>query len=326
RGALPCDAVRGVRCRDILLCMAQIRTPQGVTLEYETFGSSAERPLLAVMGYGSQLISWPREFCERLAAGGRFVIAFDNRDCGLSSKLDGEGAETSAVIAAASAGDFEKARELAPYTLSDMSDDGFGLLTALGIEQAHVVGVSMGGMIAQTMAIEHRERLLTLTSVMSTTGESQFGRSTPEAQQALLTPPPSDRAGYVEAAKRTLIWRSKKYPELEEARQLAGESYDRCYCPEGASRQLAAMIASGSRAEGLGQLEVPTLVVHGLDDTLIAPSGGERTAELVPGARLLLIENMGHDRPRPLWPEICEAILEHTAEQTAERAASGSAS
>ncbi|MGD1056163.1 MAG: alpha/beta hydrolase [Solirubrobacteraceae bacterium] len=294
--------------------MSQITTPQGIALEYETFGSSEDPPLLLVMGYGSQLITWPRAFCERLAAGGRFVIAFDNRDCGLSSKLDSQGAEVSLVIAAASAGDFEKARELAAYTLSDMSDDGFALLSALGIDRAHVVGVSMGGMIAQTMAIEHPERLLTLTSIMSTTGESGFGRSTPEARQALLTPPPSDRAGYVEAAARMLIWRSKKYPELDSARQLAGESYDRCYYPEGSSRQLAAMIASGSRAEGLRQLQVPTLVIHGLDDTLIAPSGGERTAELVPGARLLLVEDMGHDRPEPLWPQLSGAILEHTAE------------
>ncbi len=297
--------------------MPQITTPQGIALEYETFGSSEDPPLLLVMGYGSQLITWPRGFCERLAAGGRFVIAFDNRDCGLSSKLDGQGAEVSLVIAAVSAGDFEGARELAAYTLSDMSDDGFALLSGLGIERAHVVGVSMGGMIAQTMAIEHPERLLTLVSIMSTTGESQFGRSTPEAQQALLTPPPSDRAGYVDAAARMLIWRSKKYPELDSARQLAGESYDRCYYPEGASRQLAAMVSSGSRAEGLRQLDVPTLVIHGLDDTLIAPSGGERTAELVPGASLLLVEDMGHDRPEPLWPQLSGAILEHTAGRTA---------
>jgi pimeloyl-ACP methyl ester carboxylesterase len=292
--------------------MPQAVTSHGVTLEYETFGSSEDAPLLLVMGYGSQLITWPRAFCERLAEGGRFVIVFDNRDCGLSSKLDGQGAEVALVIAAVSAGDFEQARQLAAYTLSDMSDDGFALLTALGIDRAHVVGVSMGGMIAQTMAIEHPDRLLTLTSIMSTTGESAFGRSTTEAQQALLTPPPADRAGYVDAAARTLIWRSKKYPELDSARRLAGESYDRCYYPEGASRQLAAMIASGSRAEGLRQLQVPTLVIHGLDDTLIAPSGGERTAELVPDARLLLVDDMGHDRPEPLWPQLSGAILEHT--------------
>jgi len=171
----------------------------------------------------------------------------------------------------------------------------------------------MGGMIAQTMAIEHPERLLTLTSMMSTTGEPGYGRSTPEAQQALLTPAPADREGYIEAAARSLVWRSRRYPEPAGVRELAAESFDRCYSPDGASRQLAAMIASGSRAEALRHLSVPTLVIHGLDDTLIAPSGGERTAELVPGARLELLPDMGHDRPRPLWPGIAGHILEHTA-------------
>jgi len=293
--------------------MPQITTPHAVTLEYETHGSPADPPLLLVMGFGAQLIAWPQAFRERLAAGGRFVISFDNRDCGLSSKLDGQGAELGSIIAAASAGDFERARALAAYTLSAMSDDGFALLTALGIERAHVVGSSMGGMIAQTMAIEHPERLLTLTSMMSTTGEREYGQSSPEARRALLTPPPADRAGFVDAVERSLIWRSKKYPELAGARELAGESYDRCYCPGGVTRQMAAMIASGSRAEQLRHVKVPTLVIHGLDDTLIAPSGGERTAALIPGADLLLFEDMGHDRPAPLWPQICGAILEHTS-------------
>jgi pimeloyl-ACP methyl ester carboxylesterase len=295
--------------------MAQISTPQGITLEYETAGSPADPPLLLVMGFGAQLIAWPRAFCERLADGGRFVVSFDNRDCGLSSKLDGQGMDLASVIAAASAGDFDRARALAAYTLSEMSDDGLALLTALDVERAHVVGASMGGMIAQTMAIEHPERLLTLTSMMSTTGEPEYGQSTPEAVQALLTPAPADRAGYVDAAESSLIWRSKKYPDLAGVRELAGESYDRCYCPAGVTRQLAAMIASGSRADALRRLQVPTLVVHGLDDTLIAPSGGERTAALIPDARLLLLEDMGHDRPEPLWPQISDALLEHTDQQ-----------
>jgi pimeloyl-ACP methyl ester carboxylesterase len=292
--------------------MPQVTTPQGVTLEYETAGSPDDPPVLLVMGFGAQLIAWPRAFCERLAAGGRFVISFDNRDCGLSSKLDGRGADVASIAAAASAGDFEQARALAAYTLSDMSDDGLALLDALGIERAHVLGTSMGGMIAQTMAIEHPQRLVTLTSMMSTTGEREFGQPTPEAGRAILEPSPADRAGYVAAAERALIWRSKKYTDLADVRQLAGESYDRCYYPEGVTRQLGAMIASGSRAEGLRLVHTPTLVIHGLDDTLIAPSGGERTAALISGARLLLIEDMGHDRPEPLWPQICGAILEHT--------------
>jgi pimeloyl-ACP methyl ester carboxylesterase len=293
--------------------MARITTENGIGLEYETFGLPGDPPILLVMGFTAQLITWPRGFCERLAAGRRFVIAFDNRDCGLSDKLDGQAAALDAVGAAASTGDFTTARRLAPYTLSDLADDAFGLLTGLGIERAHVVGASMGGMIAQTMAIEHPERLLTLTSMMSTTGEPEYGQSSPEALSALLEPGPPDRAGYIASAEKWLIWRSQRYPDLAGAHAIAAESYDRSYYPEGASRQLAAIIASGSRADGLARLELPTLVIHGLDDTLIAPSGGERTAALVAGARLELIDDMGHDRPEPLWPEICGAILDHTA-------------
>jgi len=297
--------------------MPQITTPEGITLEYDTFGSASDPALLLVMGFGAQMIAWPRALCERLAAAGRFVIRFDNRDCGLSSKLDGQAADVSAILAAASAGELDRARALAPYTLGAMAADGFALLTALGVERAHLVGSSMGGMIAQTMAIEEPARVLSLTSMMSTTGEPEYGRSTPEASTALLTPAPADREGYIDAAERSVIWRSKRYPELARARELAAQSYDRCHQPEGVARQLAAMLASGPRADGLRRLRVPTLVIHGLDDTLIAPSGGERTAALVPGAQLLLLEDMGHDRPVALWPAICDAILEHTGSHAA---------
>jgi len=157
-----------------------------------------------------------------------------------------------------------------------------------------------------------RERVLTLTSLMSTTGEPDYGQSTPETLEALLTPTPDDREGYIEASKNWLGWRSKRWPDAEFVRQLAADSYDRCHYPQGANRQLAAMVASGSRADGLRRLTTPTLVIHGLDDTLIAPSGGERTAELVPGARLILVADMGHDRPLPLWEQLTGAILEHT--------------
>jgi pimeloyl-ACP methyl ester carboxylesterase len=293
--------------------MPQAMTREGVSLAFETYGSPTDPPVLMVMGFGTQLIGWPRGFCRRLASGGRFVISFDNRDCGLSTKFDGQGAPLEQIIAGASAGDFVQARDLAAYTLNDMAADGFGLLSALGIKQAHVVGTSMGGMIAQTMAIEHPEHVLTLTSMMSSTGEEEYGQSEPEALRALLTPAPGDRDGYVNAAESWLVWRSKRYPDLAGARALAAESYDRCYYPQGVTRQLAAMIASGSRAEQLRELRVPTLVIHGRDDTLITPSGGRRTAALIPGARHLLLDDMGHDRPEPLWPVICQAILEHTA-------------
>jgi pimeloyl-ACP methyl ester carboxylesterase len=294
--------------------MTQVTIGSEIALEYETYGDRRDPPVLLVMGFGTQLIGWPRPFSEHLAAGGRYVIAFDNRDTGLSERFPDRPTQLDEVMAAAFSGDFATARSLAPYTLSDMAGDALGLLSALGIERAHVLGASMGGFIAQTMAIEHPERLLSLTSMMSSTGEADYGQAAPESLAALLEPSPTEREAYIDGSQRWLLWHSKRFPEVEETRRGAAESFDRGLNPAGTTRQLAAMIASGPRAEELTRLEVPTLVIHGLDDTLIAPSGGERTAELVPGARLVLVPDMGHDRPRPLWDEICSPIWEHTAE------------
>jgi pimeloyl-ACP methyl ester carboxylesterase len=293
--------------------MPTLTTPAGIDLAYETVGSPADPPLLLVPGYGTQLIAWPRGFSELLAAGGRFVIEYDNRDSGLSSKLDGVEVDIGALVAAAEAEDAPRVAALAPYTLSDLAGDATALLDGLGIDRAHVLGASMGGMIAQQFAIERPERAISLTSMMSTTGEPDVGQPTQEAVEALLTPSPTERAPYVEAsAAKGLIWASRRYGDRARLEALAGESFDRCFYPQGVGRQLGAILATGSRADGLRALDVPTLVIHGTDDTLIAPDGGERTAELVPGARLLLIEDMGHDRPEPLWPVLTEAILEHT--------------
>ncbi|MFC8714976.1 alpha/beta fold hydrolase [Streptomyces sp. NPDC057197] len=284
----------------------------GVSLAYETFGDPGDPPVLLVMGFGAQMLAWHEDFCRALADRGRHVIRYDNRDCGLSTKFEEHPVDMGEFIAAVSSGDIPAALAMVPYRLLDMADDGFGLLTALGVERAHVVGASMGGMIAQTMALSCPERVLTLTSMMSSTGESAYGQAAPEAQAVLFRPRPADREGYIAAAEEELVWASKRYGDAAVLRELAADSYDRAYCPAGIGRQLGAMILSGSRADALRELRVPTLVIHGLDDTLIDPSGGRRTADLVPGAELLLIPDMGHDRPRELWPELIDALVAHS--------------
>jgi pimeloyl-ACP methyl ester carboxylesterase len=293
--------------------MPTTTTADGIEIYYETVGSPADPPLLMVMGYGSQLIAWPPPFVEQLAAGGRFAIVLDNRDSGLSSKLDDAEVDLGALVAAAEAGDAERVLELAAYTLSDLGDDCIAVLDDLGLDRAHVLGVSMGGMIVQQLAIEHPERLLSLISMSSTTGEPDYGGSTPEALEELLKPSPAEREANIQvSADKMMTWASRRYGSRERAEALAAANFDRCFYPAGTPRQLAAILATGPRAEGLRELAVPTLVIHGRDDTLIDPDGGERTAELVPGARLLLVDDMGHDRPEELWPLLTAAILEHT--------------
>jgi pimeloyl-ACP methyl ester carboxylesterase len=288
--------------------MTRAHLPTGIELEYETFGSPDDPAVLLVMGFTAQMILWADGFCERLAAGGRFVIRYDNRDCGLSTKLDGVAIDGAAVMMAAMSGaDIPEV----PYTLSEMAADGIGLLDELGIDRAHVVGASMGGMIVQTMAIEHPHRLLSVTSIMSSVGDPAFGQASPESMAALLTPPPLDRAGVIERAPVSRVWASKRYFDEHVAKDFAARAYDRSFYPEGATRQLAAIFASGDRTEALRSVNTPMLVVHGLDDTLIAPSGGRRTAELVPGAHLVEVADMGHDLPPPLWAFVAGAILGH---------------
>jgi pimeloyl-ACP methyl ester carboxylesterase len=279
--------------------------PDTIEIEYETFGSPSDPALILVAGFAVQLTSWDAEFCERLAAGGRYVIRFDNRDCGLSSKLDGAAASPQAAMNALLSG---AAMPDVPYTLSDMANDGVGLLGALGIERAHVAGASMGGMIAQTMAIEHPDRILSLTSIMSSPGDPRVGKPTPEALAVLLTPPPTERQAFVDAAARCIVWASKRHRDEALLRRRAGEEFDRSFYPEGLPRQLSAIYASGDRSELLTGLRMPALVIHGRDDTLIGLDGGTATAEAIPGASLLLLADMGHDLPRPLWPLIVAAM------------------
>lgn len=286
-------------------------TDDGMLIEYEVFGDPTDPAVLLVMGFGTQLLGWDADFCRLLAARGLCVIRYDNRDCGLSTKLDEHPVDLMELVTAVMSGDVDRALAMAPYSLRDMAGDGIDLLRALGIDRAHVVGSSMGGMIAQKMAIEFPDRVLSLTSMMSSTGEQEYGQPTTEAQQVLFSPRPTDREGYMAGAERELVWASRRYGDPAQLRALAAASYDRSYYPAGVPRQLAAMILDGSRADALRALDVPTLVIHGVDDTLIDPNGGERTAALVPGARLVLVEDMGHDRPPALWAHLVDAISEH---------------
>ncbi|MEQ1700207.1 MAG: alpha/beta hydrolase [Ilumatobacteraceae bacterium] len=282
----------------------------GIELEYDTFGSPDDPALLLIMGFTAQLTDWDARFCQLLADGGRYVIRFDNRDCGLSTKMDGQEVDVVAVMGAAMAN-----QELPPipYTLGDMAADAAGLLTRLGIERAHVMGASMGGMIAQTFAINHPDRTISLISVMSQPGEPDVGQPTDDAAVAIFSPPATNRQEYIDASPRYMVWQSKKYRDEARVREQAARNFDRSNYPEGGPRQMAAMFGSGRRSEALSQLDVPTLVIHGRDDQLITPSGGFRTAELIPGAHLLYLADMGHDMPEPLWPVLVEAILGHTS-------------
>ena len=231
-----------------------VETSNGIVIEYETFGDPADPAILLIMGFGTQLLGWDAEFCRLLAGRGRYVIRYDNRDCGLSTKYHDVPVDLMDFIGAVTSGDLDRARAMSPYTLRDMANDGIALLQELGIDRAHVVGSSMGGMIAQKLAAVFPDQVLSLTSMMSTTGEPEYGQSTPEAQHVLFSPRPADRAGYVAAAERELVWASRKYGDPATLRALAAASYDRSYYPAGVPRQLAAMILDGSRADALRAL------------------------------------------------------------------------
>ncbi len=282
----------------------------GINIEYETIGDSSHPAILLVSGFTSQLTGYETSFCEQLASHGRFVIRYDNRDVGKSHWFTGESAQTSAVLAFRKG---EQPRPNVPYSLSDMAADGMGLLSALGIERAHVLGVSMGGMLAQTMAIEHPQRFLSLISIMSHTGEPGVGRSSPAAAEALLQRPAPDRETYIaQTAEGRRTWTSKKYFDLENEQRRVTRDYDRAFHTEGNARQYSAIMMAEPRADALRLLNIPTLVIHGRDDELITLSGGERTAELIPGAVLVVLNDMGHDLTRELWPTLIGHIVLHT--------------
>ena len=296
--------------------MAEEHAPaNGIDIVYETIGDPSNPPLLLVMGLGMQLIHWDRELCERFAERGFRVIRFDNRDAGRTTQIDAPVPNVARAMAGL--------RIDAPYLLDDMAEDAFGLLDHLGIEAAHVAGVSMGGMIAQTMAIRRPERVLSLTSIMSTTGERRAGRPKLRVWSVLARRAPRGKDAYVEYFVRIFkMIGSKGFPADEERiRALAAATYERGHRPAGTGRQLAAIMASGDRTERLRRLRVPTTVFHGRSDPLVPFRGGRATAEAIPGARLIAIPGMGHDLPREVWPRLVDAVAETAARAPAPQAA-----
>ena len=273
----------------------------GIELFYEVEGNRDGDPLLLVMGLGAQLTAWPQPLVDDLVSRGFRVVRPDNRDAGLSTQLDGLRGDIFEVMANPTT---------APYLLRDMAADCLGLLDHLGMAQAHVAGVSMGGMIAQTIAIEQPKRMRSLCSIMSTTGSWDVGQPTPEAMMAVLTPVPSDLEAILErGVEMAGIIGSRTHPQHpDEIRARSAAAYERAYRPEGSARQLAAILASGDRTARLHRLRVPTVVIHGLQDGLIQPDGGRATAAAIPGAELVELPDMGHDLPAHLWPVIADTI------------------
>ncbi len=284
----------------------------GIELEYDTFGDPSAKPILLIMGLAHQMIHWDEAFCEALSERGHYVVRFDNRDVGKSTLLDEAGIpDIMGVVQKWMAGEPTGA----PYLLTDMARDAVGLLDALGLDSAHVAGTSMGGMIAQLIAIEHPERIRTLTSIMSTTGDRALSQPEPDVMAILLTPPPTERDAYLDHS--VSMWRTIGSPGFpfneDEIRAKIARAYDRSFYPPGSARQMVAILSAGSRKEALANVKAPTLVIHGRQDCLIPLAGGEDTAKSVPNAELVIIDGMGHDLPKDNWPTMIDAICANTA-------------
>lgn len=280
----------------------------GLDLYYEVAGNPEDPPILLIAGLGTQIVAWPQPFLDALVNSGHHVITYDNRDIGLSTSFDDGPADPEPVMQAM----LSDAEPDVAYTLADMADDAAALLDALGIDSAHVAGVSMGGMIAQLVALRHPSKVQSLTSIMSTTGALDVGQPTPEALEALTSRGPvGDRDETITHNVNTAkLWASPEYFDAVRLQQVFGAQWDRAGGPQASNtgRHFCAIIATPSREGGLAELAMPTLVVHGTEDTLITPTGGERTAAVVPGAELMLIEGMGHDMPPLFAEQIAQAI------------------
>jgi pimeloyl-ACP methyl ester carboxylesterase len=263
------------------------------------------------MGLGTQMVAWREDFCRQLVDRGFFVIRYDNRDAGKSTSMEGPPPTTRELIT-------RRIKQLS-YKLEEMADDAVGLLDHLGIDKAHIVGASMGGMIAQHVALRYPGRVLSLTSIMSTVGGRWAGRARLSVIPMFLSAPPKDREAYIErAVKLFRMVGSKRLFDEEYVREGAAVSFDRGVNFAGTGRQLAAITADGNRAKRLGRITAPTLVIHGKDDKLVTPSGGRATAKAIPGAKLVMMDDMGHDLPRAVWPKLIDAIVQNTTRATDE--------
>ena len=279
-----------------------------IELAYETFGAAGDPPVLMIMGVGSQMIHWPDGLCEAIAARGYRVIRYDNRDAGHSTKLDSLGPpRLGELIDGESVG--------SPYSLADMAADGVALLGELGIGRAHVVGASMGGMIAQRLVIDHPDRVFSLASIMSTTGDRTVGGPTEAATEVLMSRPATERHAYIDGAVsgRKVLGSVDGLRDDDLVREIAAQAFDRGIHPPGTARQLAAIIASPDRTPELRRIQAPTVVIHGAIDPLIDLSGGEATAAAIPGAQLVVIDGMGHDLPPGSWDQIVDALVANFA-------------
>ena len=288
----------------------QLAHANGIDICYEVFGDPAAEPLLLIMGLGAQMVLWDDAFCVQLAARGFRVIRFDNRDIGQSSKMQGGKRLTPFELIKLR---FFHIPVAAPYRLIDMATDTVGLMDALGIPSAHLVGASMGGMIAQEFAISFPQRLRSLTSIMSTTGNPRLPPPSRETAAMLMAPPPKTKQEYIDRFQRTWkLLRVGSFPEDEAMDRTRAETcFARGLNPAGVNRQLRAILASGSRKERLRSVTAPTLVIHGTVDPLVRPEGGKDTAASIPNAKLMMVDGMGHALPIPMWPQVIDAIAAH---------------
>jgi pimeloyl-ACP methyl ester carboxylesterase len=277
----------------------------GITLCYETFGERSDPTALLIMGLGTQMVAWQDEFCQALAAKGLYVVRFDNRDIGHSTHLSGRPPTVPQLL--------RRSRRAAHYTLADMAADTAGLLRELELSPAHVIGASMGGMIAQTLAARYPDSVRSLVSIMSNTGSLRHGQPSLRVYRIFLARAPQGREAFVAHMERVYaVIGSRGLPrDVAGVRATIEASYDRDHDPEGPGRQLAAIIAAGDRTAELRAVTAPTLVIHGSADRLVSPSGGRATARAIPGAQLMSVAGMGHDLPRAAWPQLIDAIAGH---------------